>query len=65
MYLPLVHIAAIYALPDIMPRACSLLRDMMTRYVLVLLWRPEHPLLVDPTSMEKECSRWSECCLMW
>ncbi|RDX48321.1 hypothetical protein OH76DRAFT_666651 [Lentinus brumalis] len=59
VYLPLVHI---YALPDIMPRACSLLRDMMTRYVLVLLWRPEHPLLVDPTSMEKECSRWRARC---
>ncbi|TFK90440.1 hypothetical protein K466DRAFT_660833 [Polyporus arcularius HHB13444] len=62
VYLPLVHIASIYALPDIMPRACSLLRDIMTRYVLVLLWRPEHPLLVDPTSMEKECSRWRARC---
>lgn len=57
VYLPLVHIATVYALQDAMPRGCRSLRDAIARYVLVLKWIPEHALLA---SMNTRCEKWSE-----
>ncbi|RPD65950.1 hypothetical protein L227DRAFT_126919 [Lentinus tigrinus ALCF2SS1-6] len=59
--LPLVHVISIYTMPEAMPLGCAALRDMIARYVLVLLWRPDHPLLVDP-SIEMQFSHWRTRC---